>query len=456
MTRVLALASRALRPSVGVSLVVLVVLRVAAGLVLDAGDVDLYEFGVIAAHWVDGDGFSYFTATPAGVVAGVVPGGTPLPGAYMPPAYVVVVAAATALARAMELGPDGLVWLVRAANILLAGAGLLAISVLVRSLADARTARIACLLFAVYPTFVYQTTQVSASNLYIPLEIGLLAGLSVLAGAATWRRLVVVGVGLGLLCLMRSEAVALIPLVAIWSALAARPLTSDRRSRLTVAAVVVVVAVALPTAWAVRNSMVLGEPVVTTTTTGGLNLWSGNHEGASGSQKDAEPPPDLQARLAALAPSRAYEKERDDVLLDEAWDHIAADPGGTVLLDVRKFVMQVTVDLTDPRSTNPVYLGGYLLVAVFGVWGWGRWWRRAAGQDARARRWLIVGYAVTSLAVPTVFFALARYRLPFEVVLVIGTALFLATVLDDPRTAGRRPREGSDSSAAGAESFTGT
>ena len=336
------------------SLVVLIVLRLVAGLVFDAADVDLYEFGVIAAHWVNGDGFSYFTATPTGVVAGVVPGGTPLPGAYMPPVYVAVVAAATVLARALDLGPDGVVWLVRAANILLSAAGLLAVSVLVRSLADDRTARIACLLFAVYPTFVYQTTQVSAANLYIPLEIGLLAGLSVLAGAATWRQLVLVSVGVGLLCLLRSEAVALVPLVAIWAAVWARPLVSDRRSRLAVGAVVLVVAAVLPTAWAVRNSVVLRAPVVTTATTGGLNLWSGNHPGASGSQKDAEPPPELEARLAAIPPSRAYEKERDDVLLDEALDHVAAVPGGTVLLDVRKFVMQVTVDPTDPRSTNPV------------------------------------------------------------------------------------------------------
>jgi hypothetical protein len=139
VTAVLAVGARLARVPVVVSLAVLVVLRLAAGLVLDAGDVDLYEFGVIARNWVDGDGYSYFSVTPTGVVEGFVPDATYLPGAFMPPAYVVVVAAATVLARALALGPEGLVWIVRAVNTALAAVGLLGLFVLVRHLADATT-----------------------------------------------------------------------------------------------------------------------------------------------------------------------------------------------------------------------------------------------------------------------------------------------------------------------------
>ncbi|GAA4772836.1 hypothetical protein GCM10023200_01500 [Actinomycetospora chlora] len=427
MTALLALGSRLARVPLAVSLALLVVLRLAAGLVLDPGDVDLYEFGVIARNWVNGDGYSYFSLTPTGVVEGYVPGATYVPGAFMPPAYVVVVAGATLLARALALGPEGVVWIVRVVNTLLAAVGLLGLAVLVRTLAGPAAARVACLVLAVLPTFVYLATQVSAANLYLPLETWLLAGLAVLAGGATWRRLLAVAAGLGLLCLLRSEAVVLIPLVAVWAAVFARPLVADRRSRLAVAAAVVVVAAVLPAAWAVRNSAVLGEPVVTTATTGGYNLWIGNHPGASGSQKDAAPPPDIEARLAALPVTRAYEADRDAVFREAALDHIAGDPVGTVLFDARKLLAQVTVDLSDPRSTNPVYLGSYLVVAVLGVWGWVRWWRRSADPEARARVWLVAGYVVTSLAVPAVFFALARYRLPLELILVVGAALLLTS-----------------------------
>ena len=430
MRLLLVVGARMARVPVVASLAVLVALRIVAALVFGPGDVDLYEFGVIAANWVNGDGYSYLSVTPTGVVEGYVPGAGYLPGAFMPPAYVVVVAGATVLARALALGPEGVVGIVRVANVALAAVGLLGLSVLVRTLADAAAARVACLVFAVLPTFVYVTTQVSAANLYLPLEIWLLAGLSVLAGGATWRRLLAVAVGLGLLCLMRSEAVALVPLVAVWAAVFARPLVTDRRSRLAVAAVVVLVGAVLPAAWAVRNTAVLGEPVVTTATTGGFNLWIGNHPGASGSQKDADPPPDLEARLAAVPVTRAYEVERDAVFRDAALEHIATDPVGTVLLDARKLLAQVTVDLSDPRSTNPVYLGSYVVVAVLGIAGWIGWWRRGPGADDaahRARAWLVAGYVVTSLAVPTVFFALARYRLPLEIVLVVGTALLLTS-----------------------------
>lgn len=440
MTGLLAVGARVLRVPVVMSLAVLVVLRLVAGLVVDAGDVDLYEFGVLATNWVNGDGYSYFSVTPTGVVEGFVPGAAYLPGAFMPPAYVMVVAAATVLARALSLGPDGVVWIVRVANTLLAAVGLLGLFVLVRALAGENAARIACLVLAVLPTFVYLTTQVSAANLYLPLEIWLLAGLAVLAGGATRRRVLAVAVGLGLLCLLRSEAVVLIPLVAIWAAVFARPLVTDRRSRLAVGAVVVIVAAVLPAAWAVRNTAVLGEPVLTTATTGGFNLWIGNHPGASGSQKDADPPPELEARLAALPVTRDYEAERDAVFRDAALDHMTNDPVGTVLLDARKLLAQVTVDLSDPRSTNPVYLGSYLVLAVLGVWGWIGWWRRSPAADDRARAWLVAGYVVTSLAVPTVFFALARYRLPLEVVLVVGTALLLASRLGARPEATGTPR----------------
>ena len=171
MTRLLATCARVLQVPVVVSLAVLVVLRLVAALVFDAGDVDAYEFGVIARNLVDGDGYSYLSVTPTGVVEGYVPGAFHLPGAFMPPAYVALVVAATVLARALALGPEGLVWLVRTFNIVFAAAGLLAVFALVHGHAHgAEMGGHAASLFAA--GFVVATALLHAAGIALGLGVG--------------------------------------------------------------------------------------------------------------------------------------------------------------------------------------------------------------------------------------------------------------------------------------------
>jgi hypothetical protein len=232
------------------------------------------------------------------------------------------------------------------------------------------------------------------------------------------------------LCLLRAEAVVLVPAAALWLVWASGRTPAGRRPAGRAASVAVFLAAAavLPGLWLVRNWVVLDTPVATVTTTGGKNLWVGNHPGATGSQKDFEISPEVEDEIVALPSGDDFEVRSDWVYLRAALDHMADDPLAVVARDLRKAGLLLGADVYDSRNLNPLYLGPYLALAVAGTVGAVGWWRRRPEGDPV--RWLVAGYAGYAVAAPVVFFALARYRLPLEALLLIFAAYAVARLAD--------------------------
>ena len=420
-----------------------VLVRVLADVVVPASGVPLYEFGVIAGNATTGRGFSYFASAPPRILIDEARSGTPLPSAFMPPLHTFVVIAAHAVADRLGTGPLGVVWGIRAANLVLAVLLLWAVARLVAVAASPRAARFAVLGCALYPSLVYQATQVSASNTYLPVEVGLLATALGLRREVRAGRLAVAGLLGAALGLLRAEAVLLLMGVAVWLVVFAGRGHLDRRHRLRVATVLLVLALAPAAGWAVRSSVVFDRPTATLTSTAGFNLWVGNRDEASGSHKGYTVPAPLAARLAALPPTPDYELRRDAVFADAAREDVAADPGRAAVRTAKKFGMVLGTDPYDERSRSPAYLACYGLLVLLGVPGAVRWWRerrRDDPGDRSADAVLLGGWLVLSLVVPTVFFVLARYRLPLELGLLMGTAVLLAhgsRLSDRPPPCGR-------------------
>jgi hypothetical protein len=409
-----------------------VAVRLLAGVALPAASTDDYEFGLLARNIVEGDGYTYLRDDPRGRVEPDRPGvtGEPLPSAYMPPVYTYLTAAA------MTVGDShaGTVWALRAVHIATAAGAVALVDALARRLVGP-AGRLAALGYALYPATVYFSTQVSAANLYLPLELGSLLLLLRAAEAPSWRRWALAGAALGALCLLRAEAVVLVPAAAGWLVWASGRTSPGRRraGRGALAAVFLAVAAVLPGLWLVRNWVVLDTPVLTVTTTGGKNLWIGNHPGATGSQKDFEISPEVADEIVALPSGDDVEVRSDRVYLRAALDHMVDDPLAVAARNVRKAGLLLGADVYDPRNLNPLYLGPYLALAVVGTVGAVGWWRRRPPGDPV--RWLIAGYAGFAVAVPVVFFALARYRLPLEALLLIFAAGAVARLADmDPRS----------------------
>jgi len=412
-----------------VALLLTVAIRVVAVAATDAASVDTYEFGVMGKNLEVGRGFSYFAERPDGLVEpdDFAHEGTPLPSAFMPPVYVGIVAGA------LETTASDLtaIRLLQGLNVVLALATAWLVFAIATRLADRRAGALAALAYACYPPLVYQATQVSASNVYVPLELlAILLFLRIAAPRPSTRAVVAAAGLLGALALLRSEAVALLLLAAVWLWFVV-----ERGARTRLVALFLVVGALLPAAWVVRNSIVLDRFVPTITTTGGFNLYIGNHEGATGSQKEFDD--DLEPRAARIPASDSYEVERDELYMDAAVDSMTEDPLGTIARDVKKLGMLLTADFYDSRSKNPVYFASWLPLLALGAYG------LATYRGRRPVRALLYGYIGFSVLIPTVFFTLARYKLPLELMMMVFASLAVTRLVapaaspgdDEPRTA---------------------
>ena len=389
----------------------------------------MHEFGTIGHNLVAGYGYSYHTVTTAGAIDtdgergdAAALTGPRLPSAFVPPGYTVIVAAAIAVAPDYDVA----VRLLQLVNLLAAAALIVTLYRLGALISGPEFGHevgvLAALLAAVYPPLIYAATQVSSADVYLPLGVAFLLAL---AWAGSTRRLApaaAAGMTLGVVCLFRSEAVVLVPLAALWMVLARRRWCTGRVSVVT--AVLVATAIVLPVAWMARTSVVFERPVLTVATTGGFNLWIGNHLGATGSQKQYVTPPGTAALVAAVPASPGYESAVDAVYLHESLRDIATDPLGTVLLDGKKVVMLLTIDVYDSRTANPIYLCSWLLLMVLSI---------AGLVTARLRGpvgWLLYGQLVFSVVFPVVFFVLARYRLGIETTLIPFAAVWIGRRLN--------------------------
>jgi 4-amino-4-deoxy-L-arabinose transferase-like glycosyltransferase len=405
-------------------LVIAITARLVAGMAFSAGSTSLYEYGTLARHIADGNGYSYVPADDQGPVdPDEVDESTRwLPSAYMPPLYTYVAVVATYAGGGSDTGT---IWALRGLNALMAGATVLVLRTLtLRLVGSTRAATLAALGFAVYPSAVYAATQVSAANLYIPLQMTLLLALLAAVRSPGAGRWAMAGAAMGLLCLLRAETVPLVPIAVVWLWWASRTRATVRR-RVRSSLVFLAAATLLPGLWLVRNSLTFGEPTYTIATSGGLNLWIGNHPGASGSAKSFEIPSDLASRLDNLPPTDDYELRAEATYREFAVDSITSDPWGTAARDGKKLGLLLGVDIYDSRSRNPVYLGAWLVVGSLGIMGAVGWWRRR--DRPGTTKVLIAGYLAANIAVPVFFFALARYKLPIEMMAIVFAAAWLAS-----------------------------
>lgn len=406
---------RALTVAVAVGLA----LRLAAIVAVGPAGTQLYEFGTIGKNVEAGRGYSFYSADEDGRVS-VDEGqsGRPLPSAFMPPAYTLTVAGALELTDS----DDDAIRLLQLLNVVAAAAAIALVYALATTVAGPVAGALAALGLATYGAFVYQSTQASASNLYIPLEIATLV-LLLRASRSTRLGWVVAAAGaLGVVCVLRSEGVALIALGAAWVAWTTR--RSSRGPALARASVFVLVAVALPAGWMLRNTTALASFTPAVTTSGGFNFWIGNHEGTSGSQKSfPEEPPGLQERISRLPATDGYEVERDRLYLDAASEHVGQNPVTAVARDLKKMALMVSFDVYDERSLHPVNVLSWIALASFGLLGIFR--RRVTGSD----RVLLLGYLAFAVLVPGVFFALARFKLAIEFPLIVFASAYLAPAL---------------------------
>jgi 4-amino-4-deoxy-L-arabinose transferase-like glycosyltransferase len=391
------------------------VLRLGAIIAFGPGRTHLYEFGQIGYNLNHGRGYSYFAGIPTTPVA-ISHLGHPLPSAFMPPGYTYVVATA----QAITSSDVSAIRIIQILNLIAGSAVIVMVYLLGRTLFGEQSGRWSALIAALYPVLIYQATQSSSSNVYLPIDLLVLWLLVIASRNQSPRLAATAGACLGVLCLFRSEAVLLIPLFTIW--LGWKTWRSRRdfphivRDVGVIALAFVFPALVVSGAWLVRNTVALGEPSISITTSGGFNFWIGNHSGANGDKQTSSTTmvgANLRRALDSLPASRNYEDSRDRLYLNAALQYVRDHPWHTALTDLKKLGMTAAFAPDDPRTHNVVYLASWAVLAILGIWG------ACLRPGTSEERALLYIFAIYALVVIVVFVALPRYKLSVEIILML-------------------------------------
>lgn len=177
--------------------------------------------------------------------------------------------------------------------------------------------------------------------------------------------------------------------------------------------------------WLLRNYMVLGKPVFRTTM--GYNLWRGNYPGASGTGRVDPENKDVivlnkeyHDYLTDNQPAR--EIDLDSFYTAEACKFIKAEPWRFAKLTLLRAIYFVTIDPTHPLAKNMFYLGGYLFLLIFGVWGTIILWRRKIFDVA------LILMPLFQLFLYTPVMVLPRYRMVLVWILIVLASIPIANM----------------------------
>lgn len=343
------------------------------------------------------------------------------------------------------------------AQIALGVAGLLVTALVARRLLGDRHALAAAALGALYAPLVFHEVQLAKEGPAVAAAAALLFALARAREAPGKARWILAGALLGVLALLRENALLLAPFLAPLALVRVevRDAGSSAGRRLDARhsagrVALFLLGLALPLVPVAARNAALGGGLLATTSQGGVNLWIGNNPDADGTYRPLVPGKQIPAlersearRLAETAlgrPLRAAEVSR--YWRGRTLDWIAAEPAAFLRLAARKLALYLSPyewpDVVDyawmrersaPLRTAFVEWGALLALAVAGL--------ALAKRRERAALAPIVLFELGWLVATVVFFLFSRYRLPAVPGLLVLGSIPLVAVAERWR-AGRR------------------
>jgi 4-amino-4-deoxy-L-arabinose transferase-like glycosyltransferase len=323
-------------------------------------------------------------------------------------------------------------------QILAAVAGVWALWRAGRAMGDERAGLIAAALAAVYGPFLFYDVQLLKESPAVTVTGFLLWALAAARTSDGLRRWLAAGALLGVLALLRENALLLLPFLL--------PLAWRRGdgAGLLRRGGALVLGLILPLApVALRNGLVGGD-FLPTTFQGGVNFWIGNNPEADGTYRPVVPGKQIPAlerqepvRLAEQALGRRLTPaEVSSYWLRKGLSWATEHPGAFLRLQIRKLRMfwswyewPDAVDYEWVRTLSPVCrlplveFGTVSLLAPIGLFL--LWRRQRLGVFAPA--WL---FALGWMLSTVIFFLFSRYRLPVVPALLLLAAVPLAALSD--------------------------
>jgi 4-amino-4-deoxy-L-arabinose transferase-like glycosyltransferase len=334
------------------------------------------------------------------------------------------------------------------AQIVLAVAGCYGLYRAGREMAGERVGLGAALLAAVYGPFLFYDAQLLKESPAVAVTSFLLWALAAARAKPGLRRWLGAGVLLGILALLRENALLLVPflLPLAWTREGKGPAFLRRGGALVAGLVLVLLPVA------VRNGLV-GGSFLPTSSQGGVNFYIGNNPQADGTYQPIVPGKQIPAlerkepaRLAEQAMGRRLTAgEVSRYWLSRSLDWVRREPGAFSRLQARKLGMfwswyewPDAVDYYHVKTLSPILrlplleFGGAVLLALAGVTGLVLARRRLAPFAP------VLLFSLGWMLTTVVFFLFSRYRLPVVPALLVLGGVTLAGAAEAWRDGNRR------------------
>ncbi|MBI2870182.1 MAG: glycosyltransferase family 39 protein [Candidatus Omnitrophica bacterium] len=276
---------------------------------------------------------------------------------------------------------------------------------------------------AFYPHLLFWTPYVLTETPFILAIVWALHLLLRFIEHPSAGRAILCGLVLGCAALVRPIALPFLIFATPWLA------WQFRRSgdRLRWVAILAVTASLPLGAWAVRNSLVMGAPIVTSTNAGG-DFYMGNSPGATGGsrgyvdRKDFDPYP---------VPPGLSEVEVNSLFWRESLKFLREHPGAVPRLFVRKQMNMWRPTYERASLRNWLILGGsYILTMCFSVLGIAYAVRTRLSLPVTRLLLIFIGVFVVQHGIVT---GMIRFRVPVEPALIVFAGMGLAFAFSLPK-----------------------
>ena len=163
----------------------------------------------------------------------------------------------------------------------------------------------------------------------------------------------------------------------------------------------------------IRNIISLN--TISITKTYGYNLWKGNNSNSGVSGSEIIDNENLQKKRDAIPKNKFYEKNLDQIFLNEAINNIKNDPIKYLNLSIKKFFSFIFIDISSsyPNYYNPFHYLPILVIGIMSVFG-----IILSLKKKYPINFLIV-YFFLYVCIFSIFFILPRYKLgilPFQII----------------------------------------
>jgi len=240
---------------------------------------------------------------------------------------------------------------------------------------DRKTGTVFALLFALYPEMAFLHSRNTPEFVYVVFALWVIFIYLVLRNSELIaKRTIFVSVGFGLLAgagILIREGVLVVAGAAMLSLVIHRRPVSLVWRRIVLPAALAGILMLTP--WTVRNFIVQGR-FIPIRTAYGMNLWMGNHDKATGTDKTYDGGYQMNLLWAEHADyyrqsMPADEQERSAFYRHEALRFIQAHPWHYLKLTARRLYYFVWFDPTHPLARNLIYRSSYVIALLMGIPG---------------------------------------------------------------------------------------